>query len=70
MPDGLILIPDSALTKLHNEAQLAFALSAAIQATLQKEAHTACRRCEKLGWRRVWPVTCCGRYDVTDPAYN
>lgn len=41
MPDGVVLVPSTELARLHNEAQLAFVLSAAIQSILQREAYTA-----------------------------
>ncbi len=43
MPDGTILIPDSALSRLSNQAQLAFVLSAAVQSTVQRQAYIAAR---------------------------
>lgn len=41
MPDGIILIPDSTLTRLQNRAQLAALLSFAIASVLQKQAYLA-----------------------------
>ncbi|MHB1702014.1 MAG: hypothetical protein ACYCSN_18165 [Acidobacteriaceae bacterium] len=41
MPDGVILIPDRALTRLRNKAQLAFALSIAVQSIVQRQEYMA-----------------------------
>ncbi len=41
MPNGVILIPDTALINLHNKAQLAALLSYAITSILQKHAYIA-----------------------------
>jgi hypothetical protein len=40
-PDGTVLIPTSVVQSLHNEAQLAFLLSAAISTTVQKQGFAA-----------------------------
>ncbi len=41
MPDGVILIPDISLARLHNKAQLAFALSVAVQSIVQRQEYIA-----------------------------
>ena len=41
MPDGVILIPDIALSMFHNKAQLAFALSIAVQSIVQRQEYIA-----------------------------
>ena len=41
MPDGVILIPDTGLARLRNQAQLAFVLSVAVQSIIQRQAYIA-----------------------------
>ena len=53
LPNGLILIPDTMLTRLHNTSQLAALLSFSITSVLQKQAFLAWPISTSPGTRRV-----------------